>query len=176
MLTTRDLRDEFSVIPTTTEAHLAGYHRCLDVGARERRYFGLVEAPPIESSKAFVSGILTGGGVHMVVIDRTDQVVGWCDIMRHTRAGFEHGGRIGMGLLPEVRGRGLGELLLIAVLDAAREKGMERAELEVFSSNTAALSLYRRVGFVEEGRKLDSRRLDGRSDDDVLMVKWLRPF
>lgn len=174
MLKSRDLRDEFSIVPTTTEAHVVGYHRCLDVGARERRYFGLVEAPPLESSKVFVSGILTGGGVHMVAIDRADQVVGWCDIMRHGRVGSEHCGRLGMGLLPDARGRGLGEALLRAVLAVALERGIERAELEVYASNRPALALYRRLGFTEEGRKLDSRRLDGIRDDDVLMVKWLR--
>ena len=174
MLKTRDLRDEFSIIPTETDAHIVGYHRCLDIGARERRYFGLIEAPPLEISKAFVSGIVTGNGVHMVAVDADGEVAGWCDIMRHERPGSEHCGRMGMGLLPAFRGRGLGEALLRAVLDAARAKGIERAELEVYASNTAALRLYWRVGFVEEGRKLDSRRLDGERYDNVLMVKWLR--
>jgi ribosomal protein S18 acetylase RimI-like enzyme len=63
-------------------------------------------------------------------------VVGWCDIERYGREGFTHGGRLGIGMVPEARGRGLGRRLMLAAMDAARRQGMERIELEVFASNT----------------------------------------
>jgi len=36
------------------EEHIESYHRCLDSVARERLYLAFVEAPPLDSSKAFV--------------------------------------------------------------------------------------------------------------------------
>jgi ribosomal protein S18 acetylase RimI-like enzyme len=52
-----------------------------------------------------------------------------------------------IGILPEWRGRGLGEALLLQALDGFRQAGMGRAQLEVTAHNDAAIRLYRRLGF-----------------------------
>jgi ribosomal-protein-alanine N-acetyltransferase len=49
------------------------------------------------------------------------------------------------------RGRGFGELLLITLIDAARDLGVSRMTLEVRVSNEAAQRLYRKYGFEERG-------------------------
>ena len=74
-----------------------------------------------------------------------------------------------MGVIAGHRGRGLGRALVGAVIDAARRAGLEKIELSVYASNVPALSLYRSVGFVEEGRKVRGRKVDGRYDDVILM-------
>jgi ribosomal-protein-alanine N-acetyltransferase len=48
---------------------------------------------------------------------------------------------------PQWRGRGLGELLLIALLERGAEQGARRATLEVRVSNSAAQALYHKYGF-----------------------------
>jgi ribosomal-protein-alanine N-acetyltransferase len=48
---------------------------------------------------------------------------------------------------PEWRQRGLGELLLISLLDQGANQGTHRATLEVRTSNLAAQGLYRKYGF-----------------------------
>lgn len=58
-----------------------------------------------------------------------------------------------MLVAPEWRRHGLGESLLQAVIDQAQQWGSERLLLEVRAGNAAALQLYRRAGFVEEGRR-----------------------
>lgn len=161
--------DEIRIVETTDE-YVEGFNRCVGVVARERRYIGLVDAPTIEASRAFVRSVIDGRGVHLVAVDPTGQVVGWCDVARFMLEGFRHCGRLGMGLLPEVRGRGVGRRLMVATLDAARERGVERIELDVFASNTRAKALYERLGFVQEGVKRRARKLDGQYDDDVIMA------
>ncbi|MBC7287143.1 MAG: ribosomal protein S18-alanine N-acetyltransferase, partial [Armatimonadetes bacterium] len=47
----------------------------------------------------------------------------------------------------EWRGLGLGELLMLVVLDAARQRGCSRAVLEYRVSNVVAEALYRKLGF-----------------------------
>jgi ribosomal-protein-alanine N-acetyltransferase len=48
---------------------------------------------------------------------------------------------------PQWRGKGVGELLLISLLDRAVELGAQRATLEVRVSNSTAQGLYRKLGF-----------------------------
>jgi ribosomal protein S18 acetylase RimI-like enzyme len=59
---------------------------------------------------------------------------------------------------PEFRRRGIGRALLTALIDAARERGYRMVEIGAETDNEAALSLYRRLGFV------DSRTIRLRSD------------
>lgn len=161
--------DDIRILPTT-DAHVEGFSRCVDAVARERKYIGFIEGPPEEASRAFVRGLLEGGGVHLVAVDASGAVVGWCDVQRAPFEGFRHTGRLGMGLLPEARGKGLGRRLMQAAIHAARERGMERIELEVFASNTRAIRLYESAGFVHEGVKRRARKLDGEYDDNVMMA------
>lgn len=51
------------------------------------------------------------------------------------------------------RGQGLARELLAAVVDQARCWGSERLLLEVRAGNAAAIALYRRGGFQEDGRR-----------------------
>lgn len=83
---------------------------------------------------------------------------------------------LGMQLLAGWRGRGLGTALLGAGLAWAAGAGAHKAALEVWPDNEAALALYRKAGFVEEGRKLRHyRRANGELWDAVVMGRHLRP-
>ncbi|TBR17423.1 GNAT family N-acetyltransferase [bacterium] len=157
------------VVPTE-ERHIAGYHAALDAVARERRWLLFLEAPPLERSAAFVRRLLAGGGVQFIAVTDSDEVVGWCDIARGARDGVAHSGHLGMGLVKEHRGRGVGRKLMEAALAAAKASGIERVELEVFASNAPAITLYRKLGFREEGRKLKALKRDGGYDDLVVMA------
>ncbi len=83
---------------------------------------------------------------------------------------YAHEGMLGMGLLPDYRGRGLGERLIRAALDAARGAGFERVSLSVYASNTRAMALYQKVGFVHEGTRVRGRKVDGAYDDIHMMA------
>jgi len=74
-----------------------------------------------------------------------------------------------MGLLPPYRGRGLGRRLLKKIVTAGWAFGLERIELQAYGSNTLAIALYERFGFVHEGRRRKARFLDGEYDDTVIM-------
>ena len=83
---------------------------------------------------------------------------------------------IGMLVRDGWRGRGIGTALLEAAISWATTAGAHKMALEVWPDNTAALHLYRRAGFVEEGRKLRHyRRRNGELWDSVLMGLPLMP-
>lgn len=57
-----------------------------------------------------------------------------------------------VAVLKEARGRGLGLVLMRAVLDEARRQGFAEAVLD---SQTYAIPFYERLGFVAEGNEFD---------------------
>ncbi len=87
-----------------------------------------------------------------------------------------HRGRLGIGVQQPYRGVGVGEALLLALLDwAEHEPELERIELSTFPHNTRAINLYRKLGFVEEARLARAYKLsDGSYYDDIMMVKWVK--
>jgi ribosomal protein S18 acetylase RimI-like enzyme len=62
---------------------------------------------------------------------------------------------ISMWVAPAVRGRGVGDRLIEAVVAWAGRGGASRLRLSVMPDNGAAQSLYRRNGFVESGEPGD---------------------
>lgn len=161
-----------AIVPAE-ERHARGYHAALDAVARERKFLCFLEAPPLERSLEFLRGLRAGGGVQVVAVTDSDAVIGWCDISRGERESVAHAGTLGMGLLKDYRGKGLGRRLMESALAAAKTLGFERVELEVFASNAPALALYRSLGFAQEGLKRKARKVDGRYDDVVVMALFL---
>jgi len=79
-------------------------------------------------------------------------------------------GEIGMMVTAEWRGRGVGSALVAAAIDWARGRGLHKLALSVFPHNHAAIALYRKFGFVEEGRLVRHvRRADGQFWDLIEM-------
>jgi ribosomal protein S18 acetylase RimI-like enzyme len=72
------------------------------------------------------------------------------------------------------RGRGVGSALLAAAIEKARDEKLHKLSLEVFPHNVAAIALYRRFGFVEEGRRVKHyRRASGEFWDSIVMGRLL---
>ena len=69
---------------------------------------------------------------------------------------------------PDHRRQGVGERLLLEMLDHVISKGVETASLEVRESNQAAISLYQKHGFSIEGRKVGYYR--DNNEDALLMI------
>src|SRR5947209_7121292 len=65
------------------------------------------------------------------------------------------------------RGKGLGELLLASLMEAAADMGADKITLEVRVSNGAAQNLYRKYGFQQEG--LRARYYSDNNEDAFIM-------
>lgn len=82
---------------------------------------------------------------------------------------------IGMLVIEGWRGVGLGAAMLEAAIEWATNAGAHKMALEVWPHNSAGLELYRRAGFVEEGRKIRHyRRRNGELWDAILMGRPLQ--
>jgi RimJ/RimL family protein N-acetyltransferase len=149
--------------------HVAGYRRALDIVARERKYLTMLEAQPEPDTLRFVKSNLESGNPMMIAL-AGGKVIGWCDIRREFFPSRAHRGTLGMGLLPEWRGRGVGRRLLEATLAQARRSGFKRIELDVHADNPRAIALYEKAGFVREGIVRDASLIDSVFRDDILMA------
>lgn len=79
---------------------------------------------------------------------------------------FEEAQILDIAVAPEQRGRGIARLLMDHAVAVAREKQAEVLALEVRSTNSSAITLYERCGFVRTG--IRSNYYEG-VDDAVLM-------
>ncbi|WP_426411080.1 N-acetyltransferase family protein [Bradyrhizobium ganzhouense] len=152
-----------------SETHIESFHRALDTVSRERRYLAFLEAPPIESTRAFVLDNIANGHPQFVAIS-AGEVVGWCDVVRKARPVHAHCGVLGIALLPPFRRQGLGERLMLRALAAAQAAGMTRVELTVRENNLNAIALYKRVGFAVEGLSRNAVKIDGVYESVIQMA------
>ena len=58
-----------------------------------------------------------------------------------------------LGIHPQYQGRGLGQALLVSLLQTAHHHQSARATLEVRAANAAAVALYTKLGFQTAGRR-----------------------
>lgn len=80
-------------------------------------------------------------------LEVNEQVVGYMGLWFI----FDEGHITNIAIAPQLRGQGWGEFLLRSVMSEMRLDGMERMTLEVRLTNTRAIGLYERLGFVAAG-------------------------
>lgn len=128
----------------------------IDLEARAARFRDAIEGPaPNATFVIEIDGRLVGhGGVSPT---HADGVV-----------------TFGMAVMPEARGTGAGRAVLEHIVGYAREQGCHKIELEVWTDNARAISLYATSGFEVEGVKRDHyRRKDGSLRSALLMARFL---
>jgi ribosomal protein S18 acetylase RimI-like enzyme len=154
--------------------HFRSQWAALDRVARERQYLVFLQAPPYDTCVPFYESMMGEQGIMRIALDG-ERVVGWCDVRRADAEIAQHCGILGIGIIDGYRGRGIGERLVSQTVEAIRvsDLGITRVELTVWGSNARAMGLYEKLGFVYEGRKIGARKVDGVTDDVVLMAKFL---
>jgi ribosomal protein S18 acetylase RimI-like enzyme len=123
---------------------------------------GVATQPPVDAEALAASWTTEG----VLVAAAAGEIVGFLHV-----AQSQHGfGEIGMAVARPWRGLGVGSGLLGASIEWARDHGLHKLSLSVFPHNAAAIALYRKFGFVEEGRRVKQyRRASGELWDAIEM-------
>jgi putative acetyltransferase len=80
---------------------------------------------------------------------------------------------LGISVVPDAQGRGVGSALMAALCDYADNwMGTLRLELDVYTDNTRALALYRKFGFEMEGTHKGYALRDGQYVDSYSMARF----
>ena len=125
---------------------------------------GIATEPPVDVD-ARTAQFTVSVASSMVAV-AGDQVIGMIHV-EVSRHGF---GEFGMLVDREWRSRGVGSALIQAAVGWARDQGLHKLSLEVFTHNAAAIALYRKCGFVDEGHRVKHyRRANGELWDSLVM-------
>jgi RimJ/RimL family protein N-acetyltransferase len=111
---------------------------------------GIAAEPPVDVERRAANWHLDG----TLVALGAGEIVGFVRV-EETPFGF---GEIGMMVASGWRGRGVGTALVAASIEWARARGLHKLALSVFPHNEAAIALYRKFGFLEEGRRTKHMR------------------
>lgn len=128
----------------------------------------------LEQERAFLKGM---EGVNFAIIDlETDKLLGNCslfeisDIHRSAVLGIFIGEKAN-------RGKGYGpEALELLLSFAFKIRNLHNVMLRVFSYNKRAIASYKKVGFIEVGRRREAHFLNGVYYDEVYMDILSREF
>ena len=101
------------------------------------------------------------------------RVVGHVYIQREAHPVTRHVATLGIAVSADRRGQGIGRALMAEAFRWARSSGVEKIMLSVYPHNHAAIGLYRRFGFVEEGRLVAHSRKSTGYEDEILMSAWI---
>ncbi|WP_410981563.1 GNAT family N-acetyltransferase [Bacillus cereus] len=123
--------------------------------------------------KEWVQGVLDNERETLLIAEKDGEVVGWIVFMNENKQRLSHTGSFGIMISKSHRGLGIGKMLLQALLDWAEKNPLiEKVSLAVFSTNHHAISLYKQMGFIEEGRKIKEFKMNNNNYvDDILMYK-----
>ncbi len=132
--------------------------------AQERT--GIATEPPVDVAQLAARFAANADTAVVAVAVAGPRLVGMLNL-HPNRHGFAD---LGMLVDRDWRGRGVGTALVDAAIDKARGGGLHKLSLEVFVNNEAAIALYRRCGFVDEGvRRNQYRRASGELWDVIMM-------
>ncbi len=109
---------------------------------------------------------LTNENARFLVAEQEENVIGYIGITEL----FEVCEVQNVAVDPACRRQGIGQALLTAAMEGARSRGRELITLEVRPSNSGALTLYRKNGFVEAGRRREF--YSDPTEDGLILTKY----
>ena len=169
---------EALTIRSLAAADLAAYKRLRDLTlAAEPEAFTSDAAEELpKSAQSYLPRLgldrLEGGHFTLGAFFAGEPLVGAVTCERELRVKGRHIGQVvGMMVLAEARGQGVGRRLLADCIALARlAPGMELLTLSVTATNQTAVGLYARAGFTRYGTLVHAIKLDGQYHDKDLMV------
>jgi ribosomal protein S18 acetylase RimI-like enzyme len=162
-------------VPNDAEQLLAG-HRA---ASEERSDFTITQpednAPTVERERLWIQEQATTQNSILLVAEQGETIIGWAILRGGRRLRTRHTGLLGITVLRPWRDRGVGTALMETLLAWAAENPIvEKVKLGVVASNERALHVYRKLGFVEEGRQPhEYKKPDGSYLENVLMYRLL---
>ncbi|WP_425446741.1 N-acetyltransferase family protein [Dethiothermospora halolimnae] len=108
-----------------------------------------------------------------LVVEVDGKIVGSSTLRKNNIEKLSHTSVFGITILRDYCNLGIGSKLVEHTISWAREVNIEKIDLEVFENNKPAIRLYKKFGFIVEGRRNKYIKINGEYQDMLLMTKIL---
>lgn len=126
-----------------------------------------------KTEKELIKNVNASTSEAVFVCEVEGKIAGNCQISFNRKIKLRHRAGIGICLLKEYWGQGIGSKMFETIIATAKKYGgVTQLELDVVCENSRAIALYEKFGFVKVAVHPKALRLkDGTYKDDCLMIK-----
>jgi len=128
------------------------------------------EVLDVPMEKSIIRSHLSNPRKLMIVGILDDRIVSLLSFSAFRRKRVSHSGELSLSVLKDYWGLGIGSAMMETLIEWARKKGIVRIQLEVLEDNERAINLYKKFGFVVEGRKRKAVKLEEGFKDTLIMA------
>ena len=145
--------------------------------APERSYVLMEQfAKGVDAEREYISKLSRNNNLLLVGAAGDNLIIGILEAIQSDggqRPETAHVLNIGLHLIEEFRGLGIGSRMLKYTEEWAREHEFRELETSVFTTNKRSLNLFRKAGFLNECTKVKRIRIGNEFVDEVSIGKWL---
>ncbi|OPJ55050.1 GNAT family N-acetyltransferase [Alkalithermobacter paradoxus] len=124
----------------------------------------------LEAEEAFIEDCLKSDNKLFIVAKLNNKIVGVATFMAGAKPRIRHMGELGVSVLKEYWGIGIGNCLMDYLLNWAKETNIiKKVNLRVREDNHSAIKLYEKLGFKKEGIVSRELKIDDKFYSVVLM-------
>ena len=128
----------------------------------------------IVKEQSFIENINSKDNSLFIVAEKSGKIIGNLNFTTGNRKRIEHCGEFGVSVLKEYWGKGIGSALVKYLIKWANSNDkIKKINLKVREDNTKAYKLYKKLGFLEEGRVRRDYKVDNIFYDSLLMGLYI---
>jgi len=107
----------------------------------------------VQQEQTWISNFNEDPNSIILIAEMQHQLAGLLFFVGGSKKKNAHTGELGVSVHPAFQGAGIGRQLMVSLIQWAQNNpAIEKIFLNVFATNQRAIRLYRRLGFIEEGR------------------------
>ena len=103
----------------------------------------------VEQEERFIQGLNESPCEMMIVCEIGGTIAGNCQLSFNQKYRTAHRASIGISILKQYWGQGIGTAMFREVVDVARERGVTHLELNFREGNDRGRALYEKMGFIQ---------------------------
>jgi len=125
----------------------------------------------VENEMKWIDNLNDAPNSLLLIAEMNNSIIGFLFFIANSKRKISHTGEFGVSVHSKYQGLGIGKILIEALLKwASQNAQIEKVYLQVFATNHNAIKLYKKLGFIEEGRHHKAiKQLDGQYVDIIQM-------
>lgn len=127
----------------------------------------------VELQRNAIERILSEKNTIFLVAENENKLVGFIAALGNNLKRNRHSANLVLGVLEEYRGQGIATTLFNKVFEWAKEVEISRLGHTVIKENNKAFNLYKKMGFILEGERAQSLKMNGEFVNEYYLYKLI---